>query len=113
MTSAVIGEPARTLFDMTVVWVSIGLSAIAAVALLLAARHSFPELRATFAAGGILASIYCGSYIWLAFNLERAPDWSELMRPVGLLSWLVSWTLPAALSVRLYSKLRAAAGRDS
>lgn len=95
--------------SLTVVWVSLGLSAIAAVTLLLAARHSLPELRSTFAAGGVLASIYCGSYMWLAMNYERAQDWSAVMRPVGMLSWLVVWTLPASISMRVWSKLRKAA----
>jgi hypothetical protein len=97
-------------WDLTVVWFSIGLSAIAACTLLLAARHALPEMRATFAAAGVLAAIYCGSYLWLAFNFERTREWSALMRPVGMLSWLVAWTLPAAISMRLYRKL-VAAGR--
>jgi hypothetical protein len=97
-------------FDLSVVWVSVGMSACAAVFLFLAARHGLPEMRPTFAAAGILASIYCGSYVWLAFNFERARDWSALMRPVGMLSWLVAWSMPAAISMRLYRKL-VAAGR--
>lgn len=92
-------------FDLAVVWVSLGLSACAAVACLLAARHTLPELRAVFAAAGVLASIYCGSYVWLAFNFERAKDWSALMRPVGMLSWLVAWTLPAVISMKVARKL--------
>lgn len=95
--------------SLAVVWVSFGLSAIAAVVMFLAARHSLPELRATFAAGGVLASIYCGSYLWLAMNFERALEWSAVMRPVGMLSWLVVWTLPASISMRVWSKLRKAA----
>ncbi len=92
-------------FDMFVIWASVCMSSIAAVTLFLAARHSLPELRATFAAGGVLASIYCGSYLWLAFNFERSKEWSALMRPVALLSWLVAWVLPAAISMRVWSKL--------
>jgi hypothetical protein len=95
--------------SLTVVWISLGLSACAAVALLLAARHSLPELRPTFAAGGVLAAIYCGSYIWLAFNYERAQEWSQLMRPVGMVSWLVVWVMPATISMRVWAKLRRAA----
>lgn len=92
-------------WDLIVVWVSIGLSATAGVTLFLAARHSLPELRATFAGAGVLASIYCGSYVWLAMNFERSKEWSALMRPVGMLSWLVAWTLPAAISMRLHREL--------
>lgn len=94
--------------ELSVVWVSVGLSAVAAVTMLLAARHSLPELRAVFAAGGVLASIYCGAYIWLAMNFERARDWSALMRPVALMAWLVVWILPAAISMRVWAKLRSA-----
>jgi hypothetical protein len=100
---------ASTWFELSVVWVSVGMSACSAVVLFLAARHSFPELRATFAASGVLASIYCGSYVWLAFNFERATDWSALLRPVGMLSWVVAWMLPAAISMRLWARLFAAA----
>lgn len=107
-----LGARHQPYFDLSVVWISIGLSGIAAVTLLLAARHTFPELRPVFAASGALATIYFGSYLWLAFNLERAAEWSALMRPVGSLAWLVAWTMPAAVSVRLYRKLRAAAGKD-
>lgn len=96
---------ASLFFDLFVIWTNAVLAAIAAVTLLLAARHSFPELRATFAAGGVLASIYTGSYIWLAMNLERAKEWSQLMRPVGMVAWLVAWILPAAISMRVWSKL--------
>jgi hypothetical protein len=98
-------------FDLTVIWVSFGLSGIAAVVLFLAARHALPEMRATFAAAGVLASIYCGSYVWLAFNFERAAEWSALLRPVGMLAWPVAWTLPAVISMRIYRKL-VAAGRE-
>jgi hypothetical protein len=97
-------------FDLSVVWISIGLSATAAVTLFLAVRHGLPEMRPAFASAGILAAIYCGSYVWLAFNFERAREWSTLMRPVGTVSWLVTWTIPAAISMRLYRKL-VAAGR--
>ena len=86
------------------------MSAVASVTCLLAARHSLPELRSTFAAAGVLAAIYCGSYVWLAFNFEQAKEWSALLRPVGMLSWLVARTLPAAISMRVYRKL-VAAGR--
>lgn len=92
-------------FDLFVIWMSLGLSAIAAVTCMLAARHALPEMRGTFAACAVLASIYCGSYVWLAFNLERAKDWSALMRPVGMIAWVVAWTLPAVISMRLYRKL--------
>lgn len=97
--------------ELSVVWVSLGMSAVAAVTCLLAARYSLPELRATFAAMGVLASIYCGSYVWLAFNFEQSKEWSALMRPVGMLSWLVAWTLPASISMRVWAKLRQAAGK--
>ena len=99
--------------SLGVVWISLGLSAVAAVTMLLAARHSLPELRATFAAGGVLASIYCGGYVWLAFNFDRAQEWSAVMRPVGMLSWLVAWTMPAAISMRVWRKLRQAASHDN
>lgn len=97
--------PPSLWFELTVVWVSIGLSAVAGCTLFLAARHAIPEMRATFAAAGVLASIYCGSYIWLAFNFERSKEWSALLRPVGMLSWLVAWVLPASISMRVWSKL--------
>ena len=99
-------------FDMFVVWANVGLSAIATVALLMASFRSFPELRASRAAAGVLAAIYCGSFIWLAFNYERSKEWSQLMRPVALLAWVIVWILPPISSMRLFARLAAAAKRE-
>ena len=100
-------------FNVAIAVINTVLSAAAAITLLLAARHSLPELRPVFAGAGVLASIYCGSYFWLIFNLDRAARWSELIRPVGLLSWPIAWIAPAAISMKLFSKLRKAAGKSS
>lgn len=99
-------------FDMFAIWMNAGMSAVAAVTMLIASRHSFPEFRAVRAAGGVLASIYCGAYIWLAFHLERSREWSNLLRPVALLVWPIVWIIPTVLSMRLWSKLvRAVEGK--
>lgn len=97
--------------ELSVVWLTVGMSATAAVTMFLAARHSLPELRSTFAAGGVLASIYSGAYVWLAMNFERAREWSALIRPVGLVTWLVVWILPPMISMRVWAKLRQAADK--
>ena len=90
---------------LVVVWVSVGLSAFAAVACLLAARDGLPEMRWAHAGAGVLASIYCGSYIWLGFHFERAADWSQVMRPVGMVSWTIAWASPALISVHIWRRL--------
>lgn len=90
---------------LVVVWVNVAMSFTACGTMIAASRHSFPELRPAFAAGGVLAAIYCGAYLWLGFNLERSAEWSTYVRPVSLIAWPVAWIVPASVSMRLWRKL--------
>ena len=91
--------------SLMVVWLNLGMSLVAASVCRYAARHTFPELRPVFAATTILALIYSGAYVWLAFNLERSGVWSQYVRPVSLVAWPVAWMCPAALSVILWLRI--------
>ncbi len=97
--------------DLGIIWASIGMSSCAAVAMAIAARHSFPELRPLFAAGSTLATIYAVAYVWLAFHFERAAEWTSVVRPVSLFAWLVVWIMPALASVRLW-RIVSGSGRE-
>lgn len=49
------------------------------------------------------ALFYCGSYVWLAFNIEQAVGWSALMRFISWGVWPFVWTLPA-MTMAVYVK---------
>ena len=96
-----------------VIWCSLAMSLTAALVCAYASRHSFPELRPVFAASGVLALIYSGAYLWLGFNIERSAQWSQYVRPVGLIAWPVAWIFPPAMSVLLYMRVRRTLGGES
>lgn len=96
--------------SLFVVWCTVALTVLAAIVHWYASRHSFPELRPVFAAAGVLALIYMGFYVWLAFNLERSGDWSSYIRPVGLIAWPVVWIAPPAWSVLIWVRVQRTLG---
>ena len=64
------------------------------------AALSFRHTRLSYALWitAVLAFTYNVSYIWLLTHYDRAADWSQVMRPVGMVSWLIPWTaLPLAM----------------
>lgn len=92
-------------FTVAIIWANALFALVACVAMVLGARHSFPELRPMFAGGAALAALYVGSYTWLGFNIEHAADWSLWMRPVALVAWFTVWIVPTFVSVRLFRKI--------
>lgn len=102
---------ASTTLDLAVVLADAALAAAAAVVMLLAAfGESMPELRPVRFAGAVLAGIYFGAYLWLAFNLPWSGAWSQYLRPVGLLSWTIVWVAPTLIEIRTWRKIARAIG---
>ena len=64
-------------------------------------------LKASLILSATMAFAYCLSYAWLLSHPDQVREWSRIMRPVGMLSWLFGpWTaLPLAL-IRQVVKLR-------
>jgi hypothetical protein len=75
-------------------------SAAAFASAIYAAVHTSKGLRTLFVLIGTLALVYGVSYVWLYLHLEAAEKWSEIMRPIGLASWLMAWTLEPIVMVR-------------
>lgn len=65
----------------------------AALAHVYAALSTGGWLRRMFIAIASLALFYSFAYWWLFFNPERVVEWSDFLRPVGLLTWVGAWTL--------------------
>lgn len=104
---------ASTSLDLAVVWANAACAAIACVVMLLAAfGESMPELRPVRFAGAVLAGIYCGAYVWLAFNLDWSGSWSQYLRPVGLLAWPLVWVMPTMIENRTWRKIARAIGHQ-
>jgi hypothetical protein len=89
-------------FNESVVWFNMGGAAFATWSLFQASRGTAPRMRPLYAASCALAAIYTISYVWLGLNPDRSADWSEIMRPISMVTWWVVWTAPSRASLRLW-----------
>ena len=64
------------------------------------------KLRVMFIGIGSLALFYSFAYWWLFFNQSRASDWSDFLRPVSILAWILAWGIEPLVLVH-YMKRRA------
>lgn len=87
-----------------VIWVSLVGSAVSALGCSYAAWklvnwHSGALFRFSLILSATMAIAYCLSYGWLLSHPDQVVQWSRVMRPVGMMSWLIGpWTaLPLAL----------------
>jgi len=95
-----------------VIWVSVVGSFIATIgcswaAIRIVSWQSGALLKASLILSATMALVYCLSYLWLLSRPTETDLWSETMRPVGSLAWLLGpWTaLPYAL-IRQSKKLK-------
>lgn len=71
----------------------------AALAALAAGVHSWAALKTSglirkmFIGICSLAVFYCAAYVWLFFNYTRSGEWSDFLRPFGLLTWVIAWAI--------------------
>ena len=65
-----------------------------------AAAHTSGWLRRMFVAIAALAFFYSLAYWWLFWNPDRGGDWSDFLRPFGLITWIVAWAVEPVVLVR-------------
>lgn len=51
------------------------------------------HLRLLFMSIGALALFYSLSYWWLFWNPEKVVAWSDFLRPIGIVTWMVAWAV--------------------
>lgn len=100
-------------FSLVVVWVSmVG----AFVSTIVSIRASFkfttwagsPFTRLALIASATMSAVYCLGYIWLLNHPQQGSEWSETLRPVGMISWVIGpWTaFPIALEYQMRKRAR-------
>lgn len=92
-------------------WSAQAISAINAVLALTAfATHVYAasktsgHLRHMFMAIAGLAMFYSAAYWWLFYNPERVNEWSDFLRPFGVISWVAAWTIEPVVFVRYLTR---------
>ena len=86
-------------FDAVVVEINTVLSFFAALVHLWAGWKTSHSLRYLFWTIAALAFFYSMAYWWLLWNLDRAEVWSRIVRPAGIASWLIAWSLEPIIMV--------------
>lgn len=93
-----------TWWEEFVIWVSMAGSAVSAVGCSYAAWklvtwQSGGLLRFSLTLSATMAIAFCLSYGWVLSHQDQVLTWSRVMRPVGMVSWVLGpWTaLPLAL----------------
>lgn len=82
--------------DLLVVWLNLICVCFAAGFQLVASRQGSAIKRHLFGATFGLSLVYAGSYVWLLLDFpDRVQDWSQVMRGVSLVTWVVVWIVPA------------------
>lgn len=51
------------------------------------------KLRWTFLSIGTLAFFYSLAYWWLLVNPDNVEQWSDFLRPFGIITWVLAWTV--------------------
>ena len=75
----------------------------AALVNLRAARHGFLETRARLYSTAFLAAVYAVAYAILLWTPIQVEPWSNAVRNLGPLAWVVVWIWPAVAVERLRS----------
>lgn len=65
-----------------------------------AATRVIGWLRKMFIGIAGLAFFYSLSYWWLFLNPDRGADWSEFLRPFGIITWVIAWGIEPVILVR-------------
>lgn len=64
-----------------------------------AASRTSGWLRKMFVMIGSLALFYSFAYWWLFFNPERVTEWSNALRPLGIFTWIIAWSVEPIILV--------------
>ena len=62
------------------------------------------KIRWMFQAIASLALVYCVAYFWLLFNPDKVEVWSDFLRPLSILTWVVAWAIEPVLIVREFER---------
>jgi hypothetical protein len=73
-----------------------------------AARVGLITFRTVHAAIAAISVMYVAGYLWLLFGNVDPVRWSSTLRGISLVSWVVVWVMPAAMSVQINRKMHAA-----
>ena len=65
-----------------------------------AASKTSGHLRRMFMTIAGLALFYSFAYWWLFANPDRVAEWSDFLRPIGVLSWVAAWTIEPIVFIR-------------
>jgi ribose/xylose/arabinose/galactoside ABC-type transport system permease subunit len=66
---------------------------IACIAHLYAASSTSGAIRKMFMTIGTLALFYSFAYWWLFLNPLRVNEWSDFLRPFGIVTWVMAWAV--------------------
>lgn len=84
-----------------VAWINVFGAAVAAVMQGCAARKGARRARWLHASISAVAVVYVACYLWLVALIPGSTQhWSEFMRGVGPVAWVVAWWAPAWLSLQ-------------
>lgn len=87
--------------NLAIAWANL-IGAIVATGLnFYAARHGSIRARWVHAMTAVVGAAYIVGYVWLLCTLSHPLQWSQTMRGVAVVAWVVVWWMPAILSVRL------------
>ena len=96
---------------VVIAWANLVFAATACGVNVWAARRGPGVLRPLRAAVAALAAVFVAAYVWLLSDLDAGLNWSQWMRPVGLVAWGLVWILPPCIVHR--ASARVAAHLDS
>jgi len=62
------------------------------------------EIRWLFVSIASLSLVYAVAYVVLLADIVTVATWSNFLRPIGLISWLIAWSIEPYLLVRYAQK---------
>jgi len=86
-------------------WCNVALAAVACAVHLLAGRRGLIAVRWVRYSIAFLAATYTALYLWLILGDITVAEWSNLVRGIGPVAWVVVWILPAVLGLRVARKV--------
>jgi hypothetical protein len=81
------------------------LAAGAGCAHIYGACHTSGWLRRLFTTIAALAFMYSASYWWLLSNPDKPQEWSNFLRPIGVVTWVVAWGIEPIILVHYLKRM--------
>lgn len=108
---AAFSNDSLTFEDNLVIWLNVFGAMFAGYWTLKASRLAVRAMRPVYAAIFTITQIYIFGYLVLLFTDVDVLDWGSVMRGVSIMVWLVVWSGPAIMSIRLAKLLEQTAQR--